>query len=191
MGIYTQAFELAVNHAMLYEVGGFWNVNVAGVADGTNSRACGYTNDPNDPGGETKFGIAKSANPTLDITHLTWDQAKAVYYSHYWLNTKCDKMNGRVAALVFDSAVNNGSGTAAKFLQRAIGVTDDGAIGPGTLATLTLKDPIMVCNSVCDQRISYYNSIVANKPSQSVYLAGWLRRVSEMRAFVTNPNTQF
>jgi len=191
MGIYTQAFELAVDHAMLYEVGSWWNVNAPGARDGTIARACGYGNDPTDPGGETKYGIAKNANPSIDVKHLDWDGAKAIYYSHYWLNGKCDKMNGRIAALNFDGAVQHGPGTAAKFIQRAIGVTDDGAIGPNTLTVLATKDPIAVCNSVCDQRIAFYNNIVVQKPDQQKYLAGWLRRVSEMRAFVTDKNKQF
>jgi lysozyme family protein len=196
MGTYSQAFEQAVNHAMLYEVGGWWNLNTPGAKEGwtdtpDHRKACGYTNDPNDHGGETKYGIAKNANPDIDVTHLDWEGAKAVYYSHYWLNGKCDKMNGRVAALNFDGGIQHGPGTAAKFIQRAIGVDDDGAIGPGTLSVLNSKEPIPVCNSVCDQRAKYYNNIVANNSSQQKYLAGWLRRVNEMRAFVTDPSKQF
>jgi lysozyme family protein len=191
MGIYSQAFESAVDHLMLYEVGGFWDINAHGARDGTNARACGYTNDPNDRGGETKYGIAKNANPTIDITHLDWEGAKAVYYSHYWLNSKCDKINGRIAALQFDGSVQHGPSTSAKFIQRAIGVTDDGVIGPATLSILNTKDPIAACNSVCDQRNKYYSDIVTHNPIQIKYLSGWLRRVSEMRAFVTNPNKLF
>jgi len=189
--IYTSAFEVAVNHAMLYEVGGWWNVNAPGAQDGTNARACGYTNDTNDPGGETKYGIAKNANPNVDVTHLTWDGAKAIYYQNYWMAGRCNQMPGRVGALHFDGCVNNGVGTAAKFLQRAAGVTADGAIGPATLAAVAAANPITLCNSICNQRVAYYNSIVAANPTQQKYLAGWLRRVEEMRSFTTNPNTTF
>lgn len=189
--MYSQAFELEINRAMLYEVGGHWNLDAPGARDGTNTRACGYVNDPTDAGGETKYGIAKNANPTIDITHLNWENAKAIYYSNYWLNSKCDKMPGRLAALNFDAAVQHGPSTAAKFIQRAIGVADDGAIGPITLATLALKDPITICNNVCDMRVKFYNDIVANKPAQIKFLNGWLRRVAEMRAFVTDPLRNF
>lgn len=191
MGTYSQAFEEAVDHAMLYEVGGWWNINEKGAKDGTIPHACGYINDPSDPGGETKYGIAKNANPNIDILHLDWEGAKSIYYSHYWLNAKCNKMDERIAALNFDGAIQHGVETAAKFIQRAIGVDDDGAIGPVTLATLAKKDAITVCNSVCDQRNTYYNNIVAKTPSQQKYLAGWMRRVAEMRAFVTDPAHQF
>lgn len=191
MAVYSQAFENEVNHAMLYEVGGFWNLNTPGTLDGTNPKACGYVNDPNDAGGETKYGIAKNANPSIDIAHLDWQGAKAIYYSHYWLNGKCDKMNGRIAALHFDSCIQHSTVQAALFLQRAIGVTDDGSIGPATLSVLNSKDPIAVCNSICDQRNTFYNELVAKNPSQSKYLSGWLRRVSEMRTFVTDPGGSF
>jgi len=188
---YTQAFEKAINHAMLYEVGGFWNIDAPGTQDGTDAHACGYTNDPHDRGGETKYGIAKNSNPDLDITHMDWDTAKAVYFSHYWLNAKCDKMDGRLAILQFDGAIQHGPGTASKFIQRAIEVEDDGAIGPITLASLADQDATEICNSVCDQRVKYYNEIVAEDDTQQKYLAGWLRRVAEMRAFVTSPARTF
>ncbi len=189
--MYTKAFEDAVNHAMLYEVGGFWNVDAPGARDGTNKRACGYVNDPHDAGGETKYGVAKNANPTVDIANLNWEGAKAIYYSHYWLAAKCDQMPGRVAVLHFDGAVNHGVGRAAKFLQRALIIGDDGVIGPGTLSALAHADPITVCNGICDQRAKYYNDIVAAKPDQARYLAGWMRRINEMRAFTTDPARTF
>ena len=44
----------------------------------------GYVNDPNDPGGETKYGIAKNSHPNVDIANLTLDQAKAIYKTEYW-----------------------------------------------------------------------------------------------------------
>lgn len=69
----------------------------------------GYVNDPNDPGGETKYGIAKRFHPTVDIAALTPEQAKVIYRRDYWdkmgLDTepKFDK-----ALLLMDCAVNQG-----------------------------------------------------------------------------------
>ena len=39
----------------------------------------GYVNDPDDPGGETKYGISKRSYPALDIKNLTVEQATAIY----------------------------------------------------------------------------------------------------------------
>ncbi len=189
--MYTQAFESAVNHAMLYEVGGSWNLTTPGVIDGTNLKACGYGNDPTDRGGETKYGIAKAANPDVDILNLDWEGAKAIYYRNYWLAGSCDKLAGRIGALHFDGCMNHGVGRAAKFLQRAISATDDGNIGPASIASANKANPIVVCQSICNQRVKYYNDIVKQAPAQVKYLKGWTRRIEEMRVFSTNPNGKF
>jgi lysozyme family protein len=193
---YTPAFEKAVDHTMLYEVGGFWNVAHPAVKMGLidskeNRRAVGYTNDPVDVGGETKFGIAKRANPTVDIAKLTWEGALAIYYSHYWLKGKCDRLPANIAVLHFDGCVNFGVGQAAKFLQRSVSVQVDGAIGEITIDAAKMLNQITVCNTICDHRDNYYKQIVFNKPAQGRFLNGWLRRNAEMRAFSTNPANKF
>ncbi len=196
---YTKSFEAALDHAMLYEVGGFWNLEADGVREGlidtpARRKACGYVNDPVDMGGETKYGVAKKPNPDLDITNLDWAGAQRVYYRRYWLAAHCDEITQfapRLAVLHFDGAVNHGVGRAAIFLQRAAGTTEDGDIGPATLGALAAKDEIAVCNRICDIRSDFYRAIVASKPAQSKFLKGWLRRIDEMRAFVTDTNRTF
>jgi lysozyme family protein len=193
----TKAFDAAVGHAMSYEVGGHWNVDAPGVKEGliktaAQRKACGYVNDPLDAGGETKYGVAKNANPDLDITSLDWEAAKRVYYRRYWLAANCDDLtliDPRLAVLHFDGAVNHGVGRAAKFLQQAINATPvDGDIGPGTLRAVKAMDPIAACHAICDRREAFYRQIVANKPNQARFLKGWLRRINEMRTFSTESN---
>lgn len=192
---YTIAFEKAVNHAMLYEVGGFWKLTQeveAGLINTPEQRkACGYVNDPLDRGGETKFGVAKNANPDLDITALTWEEAKLVYYKRYWMQAHCNELPARLAVLHFDGAVNSGVGRAAKFLQRAVGAVADGAIGPATIALVQQKDEIEMCHEICDFRARFYEEIVANDHTQTKYLKGWLRRIQEMRDFTTSIHNDF
>jgi len=193
---YSKAFENACSHAMLYEVGGFWDVTNPAVSQGlittaANRKAVGYVNDPDDRGGETKFGVAKSANPDLNITQLTWEQAESVYFLRYWLAGKCDQLSARLAVLHFDGCVNHGVTRANQFLQRAAGVNDDGNIGPVTLAKIRTLNETNMLNSVCNQRVAFYKAIVASNPSQAKYLTGWLRRVSEVQAYVLNPKISF
>ncbi len=193
--MYTDAFEKAINHAMLYEVGKFWkltdDVRAGKIGTRELNRAVGYVNDPLDLGGETKFGVAKNANPTVDIAKLTWEQAKAIYYKEYWIKGNCDKMPSRLAILHFDGCVNHGVGRANRFLQNAIGLIADGAIGPKTLATISAQcaDPKVgekaICNEICNLREKFYNGIVEKKPEQRRFLKGWLLRISEMRDYVT------
>jgi lysozyme family protein len=71
----------------------------------------GYVNDPQDPGGETKYGISKRRYPAEDIPNLTLDRAKFLYQSDYWNPHKCDAMPWEQALLVFDAAVNGGNAT--------------------------------------------------------------------------------
>ena len=186
--MFTAAFLSAVNHVMLYEVGSNFKLTDSvrkGLIDTLqNRKACGYTNDPVDPGGETKFGIAKNANLNVDVTRLTWDQAINIYYDKYWLAGSCDKLPSRVAALHFDACVNNGISRANKMLQAAIGVTQDGDIGPITIQQVSKMNDIVLCEKLCDARLSFYKNIVSNNPSQVKYINGWTRRVEEMRTFV-------
>lgn len=196
---YTASFDAAVDHAMLYEVGGFWNLNTPGVREGLittpkQRKACGYVNDPTDMGGETKFGVAKNGNKDLDIANLDWEAAKRVYFRRYWLMAHCDEIatfSPRLAVLHFDGAVNHGVGRASIFLQRAVGVTADGDIGPATIAGIRSLDQIALCNKICDVRSDFYKAIVTVKPAQVKFLNGWLRRIEEMRTLTTNPSSSF
>mgnify|MGYP000868655196 CR=1 FL=1 len=65
----------------------------------------GYTNDPNDPGGETKWGISKRAHPKLDIPNLTLDQAADIYEREYWQPAGCGDMEPPRALAVFNLSV--------------------------------------------------------------------------------------
>lgn len=193
--MYTNAFEAAVDHAMLYEVGKHWQLTddaIAGrIETRAQRRACGYVNDPDDTGGETKYGVAKNANPDLNITTLDWNAAKRVYYKRYWISGDCQDLPNNLAVLHFDGCVNHGVGRAAKFLQRAVGAVADGDIGPATLQLVHQFDEFEICNSICDQREAFYHAIVANKPSQQKFINGWITRISEMREFVTDANVSF
>ena len=77
----------------------------------------GYSNDPNDPGGETKYGISKRSYPELDISKLTLKQAKEIYYQNYWLKIGCDELPYPFNIVVFDTAVNMGRRRAMEFLN--------------------------------------------------------------------------
>lgn len=193
---YTPSFVAALNHAMLYEVGPWWNIDAPGARDGLidtkeHRRACGYVNDPSDSGGETKYGIAKNANPDLNITKLNWDAANRIYYRRYWLPGDCESMNARLAALHFDSCVQHGIGRAAKFVQQAVGADVDGDIGPQTLGLVEAVDVFQLCDAICDARSLFYHAIVTARPDQIKFLGGWLRRIDEMRKFVLDPDRSF
>jgi lysozyme family protein len=185
---FTDAYVDAFNHAMKYEVGGFWDPKdpevIAGlITTRDQRRKVGYVNIPEDTGGETKYGVAKNANIDLSISTLDLDGAMNAYYARYWNAGKSDKLPGAVAIIHFDGCVNHGVGRACKFLQVAAGVTPDGAIGPATLAAVNAKTQEEIINAIADQREAFYNGIVAAKPNQAKFLKGWMARIIDIRAF--------
>ena len=98
------------------------------------------SDDPRDPGGLTKYGIAKAAHPDLDIAALTREQAIAIYHEEYWLSLRCDDLPWVLALPLFDCGVNQGVATAAKLLQGVLRVAEDGVIGRQTLAAIARAD---------------------------------------------------
>ena len=80
----------------------------------------GYSNNPKDPGGETKFGISKRFHPYLDIKSLTIEQAHDIYLREYWNLAGCESVaDGRAAVLLFDIAVNEGVSAARSWFSAA------------------------------------------------------------------------
>jgi lysozyme family protein len=76
---------------------------------------------------------------------------------------------------VFDGAVNSGVGQAAKWLQRAVGVKDDGIIGQGTLAAVRAMDQYKLAAVFNGQRLKFMTELkVFDK-----YGKGWARRIAE------------
>jgi len=75
----------------------------------------GYCNDPNDPGGETKYGISKKSYPNEDIKNMTLERAKEIYWDNYWLKADCDILDFPMNLICFDTAVNLGVSKAKNF----------------------------------------------------------------------------
>ena len=101
----------------------------------------GYTNHPLDPGGPTNFGITifdyrKYVKPDADandIKNMKLSEAVTIYKAKYWDALRCDDLPPGLDYSVFDFGVNSGISRSAKYLQRLVGVKDDGVIGPKTI----------------------------------------------------------
>ena len=101
----------------------------------------GYVDHPDDPGGETKFGVSKRSYPELSIAALTLEDAKTIYREDYWDRVRADKLPPELRFPLFDAAVNAGVAQSIKWLQRAVGVRDDGVIGPITMVAVKSTTP--------------------------------------------------
>jgi lysozyme family protein len=132
----------------------------------------GYVNHPNDPGGETKFGISKRAYPQLAIADLTLERARDIYARDYWEPIKGDRLPPDLALLVFDAAVNNGVGQAARWLQRTVGVKQDGNIGPRTLEAV--RQTADVARRFHTTRVEMMTGLA----TWSSFGRGWARRLA-------------
>ena len=142
----------------------------------------GLVDNPNDPGGVTKYGISKAAFPDLDIPALTPEEAVAIYATNYWEPAKCPALPANLALVHFDAAVNCGVGQAARFLQHAVGVTVDGIVGPLTIAA-AWKAPEAI-GAYFSVREAFYRRLAQANPAEGVFLQGWLNRLANLKAFL-------
>ena len=141
----------------------------------------GYVNDPDDPGGETNFGIAKRSHPDVDIANLTKDGAKEIYKEHYWDRNKVEDLPEDLRHIYFDMCVNQGRGRAVKIMQRAANAKGadlvvDGGMGPKTIAAM---DGVEL-QRVRAYRVKYYTDLVTRKPDLEKFYFGWFRRALEV-----------
>jgi lysozyme family protein len=148
----------------------------------------GYGNNPNDPGGETKFGISKKSYPSLDIKNLTLEQAKKIYIDDYWVRCRCDDLSSPFAIATFDCAVNQGTTKAKRILQMALEVKVDGIIGPITIAAASKSIRYQV-KKLLALRLSEYARLISENKRLLEFSVNWCYRVINLSELVLNePN---
>lgn len=146
----------------------------------------GYVDHPKDPGGATNLGITLDTLSAYrgrkvtkdDVKALTVAEAGAIYLKNYWHPIYADQLPAGVDYILFDLAVNSGVGRARKYLQRAAGVTEDGIIGPATLAAVKAKTPLALINSIAGYREAFYRGL----DTFPTFGKGWLNRLAEVTA---------
>src|SRR5438045_9670795 len=76
--------------------------------------------DPDDPGGLTKYGIDQRSHPNVEIQSLTADEAKDIYYNDYYLGSGADKLPDGIRTLLLDGRVNDAHGRAIQVLPGTV-----------------------------------------------------------------------
>jgi len=145
----------------------------------------GFVNNPADPGGITNLGVTakswasyKGRNTTeKEMRNLTKDDVAPFYKKKFWDACKCDDLPSGIDYLVFDFAVNAGPGRSIKTLQKAVGVPEDGSIGPVTLQTIDITDKNDLIAWFSEAKKHFYESL----PTFSTFGKGWLNRIDEAR----------
>lgn len=153
----------------------------------------GYVNDPDDPGGATNKGVtqavydtwrAKQKLPKQPVRKIAQSEVMAIYENGYWNACQCGGLPAPVDLVVFDSAVNCGVGRAARWLQRALGVAEDGNIGPRTLAAAReFGTPLELARKVSVSRAAHYTKIISENPTLKKFHNGWTNRLGDLNDY--------
>jgi lysozyme family protein len=159
----------------------------------------GYADHPADRGGPTRWGVTQTVahayGYTGDMRVLPRETAVEIYFRRYWLDPGFDRVAALapgLAAELFDTAVNMGTGVACTFLQRALNVlnrqgadypdlTADGRIGSITIKALATFLKVRgsagerVLTLICDAlQGARYVAIAEANPSQEAFVYGWI-----------------
>jgi len=162
----------------------------------------GDSDDADDPGGTTRYGISLRYLKTKgvlgdidgdgdidddDIRALTKEDAAKLYQLDFWYKSQCDQLPFPLALILFDQAVNTGVITSVRILQEYVGAYVDGIIGKNTIAKATAKfnsNPKWFIASYMARRARYYTSVTSNKPKLIKYLNGWFTRLFDLQLFI-------
>ncbi|TGT71062.1 hypothetical protein EN802_19185 [bacterium M00.F.Ca.ET.159.01.1.1] len=145
----------------------------------------GWSDNPADPGGATMKGVTlanfrryvKADASKAELRAITDAQVATVYRRFYWDAVVGAELPDGIDYAVFDFAVNSGPGRAAKYLQAVVGVTQDGGIGPATLAAARAKPAGVIIDALCDARLAFLEKL----PTWPNFGRGWSARVAAVR----------
>lgn len=145
----------------------------------------GNDDDPADHGGRTSRGItqreftawlAEQGRPNQDVWTASDKDVATIYHDEYW-EPNGDLLPIGADYMSFNTNVLAGPHRSAILLQRALGVKDDGRIGPVTRAAIARADPVALINNFAAQSAAFYKSL--NQPK---FTKGWLNRVAFVKA---------
>ena len=144
----------------------------------------GWADDPHDPGGATMKGITiatfrqyKPGATKADLRAISDTDVAHIYRHGYWDAMHCDELPTGLDLVAFDAAVNSGPHRSAALLQRALGVADDGVIGPATMAAAqSIYGPAAI-----ERAIGFRLSFLKGLKTWPRFGAGWSARCERIR----------
>ena len=181
-------------------------LSVRSIAEGIVVREGGYVNDPDDPGGATKFGVTIQTMRALgldldrdgdvnarDVQRLTRDMAVDIFVEHYFERPRIGMLPEVLQPSVFDMYVNSGT-NAVRILQRLLremgqDIAVDGVIGPLTARAAhaaAAQAPGHIADAYGIERRNYYYALADRRPASRKYArrrdggkGGWIARAEE------------
>lgn len=179
------------------------------IAQDIVAREGGFVNDPDDPGGATKYGVTLATLRRLggdetgdgsvteaDVKALTRERAEEIFVEHYFRRPGIGALPEAIQPSVFDMYVNSGQ-NALKILQRLVtemgfACTPDGTIGPQTIAAVQAAceaAPAHLADAYAIARRNWYYALGDTRPALRKYArrkdggkGGWITRAEEFMA---------
>ena len=156
----------------------------------------GWSDHPSDPGGATMKGVTIGTYSQFKGRKVSKDELRqipdadlqAIYRRNYWDKVRGDDLPAGLDLVAFDGAVNSGPSKGAKWLQTALGVPVDGAIGPQTIAAAQATNAAQAIDRACDARLAFLRGM----KTWATFGKGWSARIDAVRAkakAMTKPNS--
>ena len=128
----------------------------------------GYSNDPGDPGGPTKYGITihdaraywKKDATALDVRNMPKSVAEDIYKAHYANPIGYGVLPAGVDYAVLDYGINSGIYRALKVYHNLLG-----------------RDPVAIINAIYSERLKFLKGL----KTWRIFGKGWNRRCQEGR----------
>ena len=154
----------------------------------------GFVNDPDDLGGATNKGVTFKTYklyrnrkglpiPSVgDLKRLSNDEFTDILKTMFWDACRTDEINSQsVANAIVDWAWHSGTTTAAKEIQRVLGVKADGIIGNITLSAINSQSPLPLFGKIKAARVKYIERICKSRPVNQKYYRGWMNRINDLQ----------
>lgn len=146
----------------------------------------GMVDDPDDLGGRTKDGITQATydkyrtaigKPTLDVFLASSDEIRDIYYRIWKTSRAAYVKNTYLAIVMFDTAVNFGTGRLNEFIATAHGLI--GTSKWPVEARGTVHDDhkgAILARQIIAMRMEHRGRRILASPNQVKFLRGWLNR---------------
>ena len=155
------------------------------------AKKIGFSNDPHDSGGATMVGVTIGTYRTYckykgrrtpsvtDLINLPYKEWRDIVHTMYWSKWKADLIQDQhVANMLVDWVWTSGQGIGIKRVQKLLGLTADGIVGPKTIQAVNKQEPKQLLDKVYQARKTHFESIVKAKPTQKKWLNGWMNRIN-------------
>jgi lysozyme family protein len=153
-----------------------------------------FTNNPNDSGGPTRYGIIqreynahRKANglPIQSVNLISQAEVNNIYKGEYWNPIQGDLLAFPIDWITFDAAVNMGVQTSVNMLEQALNLPEDYKVDPKVIeavktACITMDSTHLLKEKELSERIARYHAIVVDHAHDVEFLHGWLSRVEEL-----------